>query len=89
MTATEARLASISGTRQMIADDQFSALVAALVECNVIPRDFMASALDRLADGLIAKARGELESEFVIYPAEAFDRARDLSAQAAQLRSRL
>lgn len=85
----EARLAAISGTRQMIADDQFSALVAALVDCKAVPYEFMASALDRIADGIIAKARGEMETDWLVFPAEAFDRARDLSAQAAALRARL
>jgi hypothetical protein len=85
---TEARLAAISGTRQMIADDQFAALVAALVECNAIPRDFMAAALERLADGLIAKARGQMETDWQVFSAECFDRARDLSAQAVALRAR-
>lgn len=88
MTAAEARLARISGTRQMIAEDSFAALVTALVDCKAVPREFMACALERLADGLISKARGELETDFAVYPAEAFDRARDLSVQAAALRSR-
>ncbi|WP_029581980.1 hypothetical protein [Bradyrhizobium sp. URHD0069] len=83
---TEARRAALSGTRQMIADDQFTALVALLVDCDVVPRCVMAHTLDRLANDLKAKAIGELQSEFQIYPPEIFDRARELSAQAAMLR---
>jgi hypothetical protein len=83
---TDARLAAIGGTRQMIANDQFSVLVALLIDCGAVPRNVMAATLDQLSDRLIAKARGDLETEWAVYPAEAFDRARDLSAQAARLR---
>jgi hypothetical protein len=85
MSPVEARLATIGGTRQMIADDQFNALVALLVDCGAIPRNVMAAALRGLADGLIRKARGELETEWAVYPSEAFDRARDLDRLAHQL----
>lgn len=81
-----ARTAQINGTRQMIADDSFAALVAVLVDCKAVPTNIMASVLDRLADHLVATARGDLESDFAVYPAEAFDRARSLCAQAARLR---
>jgi hypothetical protein len=81
------RLAAIQGTRQMIAEDSFAALVAVLVDCNAVPRTVMADALDGLANRLAAKARGELETEFVVHPAEAFDRSNGLSLQAAALRS--
>lgn len=86
-TNREARSAALAGTRQMIADDSFSALVSALVDAGAVPREIMAGTIQRLADGLISKARGEMESDFAIYPAEIFDRARDLSAHAAMLRS--
>jgi hypothetical protein len=81
-----ARHAALGATRQMIADDSFAALVAALVDCRAVPRNVMASVLDGLADKLIAKARGEMESDVIVFPSECFDRARDLSAQAAMLR---
>lgn len=85
-TNAAARVAALGATRQMIADDSFTALVAALVDCRAIPRDVMSDVLDRLADSFVAKARGDLESNVEIYPSEAFDRARELSAQAARLR---
>ena len=83
----EARTAAIQGTRQMIAEDSFTALVDVLVDCRAVPRTVMAEALDGLANRLAAKARGELDTEFVVHRAEAFDRARDLLQQAAALRS--
>lgn len=81
----EARTAALGGTRQMIADAQFAALVATLVDCRAIPANVMGAMLERLAENLIAKARGELESEFAVYPAELFDRARALRETAAAI----
>lgn len=86
-TSRDARTAALAGTRQMIADDQFSVLVAALVECRAVPREIMAGALERLADGLIAKARGAMETDFQLFPTELFDRARSLGAMAGALRT--
>lgn len=86
-TTLAARTAALGATRQMIAEDSFSALVAALVACKAVPRDAMADALERLADGLIRKARGEMETDVMVFPTECFDRARELSAQAARLRA--
>jgi hypothetical protein len=80
----DARLACIAGTRQMIAEESFGALVALLVDCRAVPKNVMAATLDRLSDHLIAKTR---DSEFEICPAEIFDRARDLSDRAAMLRA--
>lgn len=79
--------AAIAGTREMIREDEFGALVAALVDCNAVPKNVMAITLARLADGMIAKARGELETEWAIYPVELFDRAKKLDGLAAALRS--
>jgi hypothetical protein len=83
-----ARTAALGATRQMIADAQFGALVAALIDCNAVPHNVMAATLKRLADGLIAKARGEMETDRLIYPAEAFDRAREIHEMAVRLGGR-
>lgn len=85
MTPMEAKFASIGGTRQMIADDSFALLVALLVDCGAVPANVMSAALRGLADGLVRKARGELLTDWQLYPAECFDRARDLDAMAARL----
>jgi hypothetical protein len=85
MSELAARQAAIGGTRQMIGDDQFSMLVALLVDCGAVPRNVMAAALRGLATGLVQKARGELETGWSLYPAECFDRARGLDRLAAEL----
>lgn len=84
----EARRSALAGTRQMIGDDSFDALVGALTAANAIPNSLMASTLEKLADAMIAKARGEMESDYLVYPAELLSRARTLGETAAALRSR-
>lgn len=86
-TPTQARQAAIGGTRQMIHEDEFSVLVALLVDCGAVPRNVMAQTLRGLSDLMIAKARGQMESDFQIYPSEIFDRARSLGAMAAAFRT--
>lgn len=81
------RTAALAGTRQMISDDTFDALVNALTAANAIPAPLMASTLEKLADAMIAKARGEMESDFLVYPTELLSRARALGEAAARLRS--
>lgn len=85
MTPMEAKFASIGGTRQMIADDQFALLVAVLVDCGAVPANVMIAGLRGLADQLIRKARGELLTDWQLYPSEVFDRVRDLDRLAARL----
>lgn len=84
----EARQAALAGTRQMIGDDSFDALVAVLTSANAIPDSLMASTLEKLADAMIAKARGEMEADYMVYPAELLSRARTLGETAAALRAR-
>lgn len=72
----------------MIADDQFEALVAVLVDCGAVPACAMATVIRGLADSLIAKAKGSLHSDWQVYPAELFDRARNLDQLAAELSRR-
>lgn len=83
---TEARAAAIAGTRRLIAEDEFEALLELLIARRVCSREETAAMLDKLADRLILKARGILETEYEVYPTELFDRARALSVRAAHCR---
>lgn len=86
MMDLEARRAALAGTREFIHEKEFSALVGALVDCDAVPRDFMAATLSRLADGMTATARLETENGWEIYPAELHSRAATLREAAAALR---
>ena len=72
----------------MLNEDSFDALVSVLTTANAIPASLMASTLEKLADAMIAKARGEMESDWKVYPAELLSRAKALGEAAATLRSR-
>lgn len=82
-----ARQAALGATRQMLHEDEMAALTGVLVDAGVVSRALMAEALEALIQKLIAKARGQLASEYELYPSEIFERVRTLSAQAARLRS--
>ena len=85
MRPMEAKLAAIGGTRAMIREDEFALLTALLVDCGAVPANVMSAALRGLADGLVRKARGELLTDWQLYPAEIFERVRDLDRLAATL----
>lgn len=85
-TNLEARRAALAGTRQMMAEDEFEALTGALIRSGAVSRTLMADTLEALIEKLIAKARGEMETDYLIFPSELFQRVRDLSHQIAQLR---
>ncbi len=88
MRPVETRLASIGGTRSMIAQDEFATLTRLLVDCGAVPANVMSVALRTLSNQLIRKARGELETDYALYPLELFDRARELDRLAGCLGSR-
>lgn len=85
-TNRDARRAALAGTRQMMHEDEFSALTGALVDAGAVPKAIMTDALEALAQKLIARARGQLASEYELYPSEIFDRVRELHRLAASLR---
>ena len=70
----------------MLHDDEFGALTSVLIDCGAVPRAVMAEALEALIQNLIAKAKGNLATDFELYPAEIFDRVRELSQLAARLK---
>jgi hypothetical protein len=85
MSPTEARLACISGTRALIAHDEFATLTTLLVDCGAVPANVMAGALRGLAESYGRKARGEIETEWILCPAELHERAASLRAMAEEL----
>lgn len=84
----EDRLAAISGTRQMIAEASFDALVELLIEAGAVPTHMAADALHCLAQRLEREASGETDTDWMVVPAECLERAQSLTAQADALRAR-
>jgi hypothetical protein len=83
----EARRAAIGGTRQMIAEDSFDALVALLVDRGMVPRAVMADTLQKLADLMTDRARGNIASGYVLFAPEVFARAKVLASQSQSMRN--
>lgn len=85
MLTTEAKLAAISGTRAMIAQDEFFVLTEVLVRCGAVPKAVMAAAFQTLAGHFLGKASGEIETDWMVCPAELRERAATLRAMAGEL----
>lgn len=79
----EARAAALAGTRVLILEETFDALVGALIASGAIPQNAASVMLDHLAERFIAHSDGRLRSEFVIDRGELRDQAARLKLQAA------
>lgn len=78
----EARAARLAGTRMLLMEECFDALVDALIASGAIPQNAAAVMLDHLAERFIAHSDGRLKSEFAIDRSELLDQAARLRAQA-------
>jgi hypothetical protein len=82
----DARQAALAGTRQMMHEDEFEALASVLIGSGAVSKAVMCEALEALIQRLIAKARGQLATEFALYPAEIFERVREIHYLAERLK---
>ena len=78
MRPIEAKLAAIGGTRQMIAENCFDALINTLVETKVISATKIAIMLDRLAVNLGDVLSSPDDCPWVIDRSEMMDQVRRL-----------
>lgn len=74
-TTREGRRAALAGTRMLVLEEMFDALVAALVASGAIPQNAASVLLESLAERFIAHSQGELDSEWMVDPAELRDQA--------------
>lgn len=82
-TSTEVRRAALVGTRALVAEERFDALLAMLVATNVLSEEQVRAMARRLSERLTAHANGELESEWQVHPGELRIEAARLAARAA------
>lgn len=71
----EQRAAATAGTRMLIMEECFDALTAALIASGAIPQNAASVLLESLAERFIAHSQGELDSEWMVDPAELRDQA--------------
>lgn len=74
-TNREARQAALAGTRMLILENMFDALIETLVASGAIPQNAASVLLESLAERFIAHSEGAMESEWMIDPAELRDQA--------------
>jgi hypothetical protein len=87
----EARAAVLAGTRMLIMEECFDALVDALIASGAIPQNAAAVMLDHLAERFISHSAGDTDTGWAIDRDELFDQAvrlkirakRDVSASAS------
>jgi hypothetical protein len=82
------RSAALAGTRMLILEETFDALVDALIASGAIPHNAAAVMLDHLAERFIAHSAGKTNCEWEIDRNELLDQAARLRVQSA-IRKRL
>jgi hypothetical protein len=71
----KANRAALAGTRMLILEECFDALVDALIASGAIPVNAATVMLDHLADRFLDHAAGRLESDWQIHAGELQDQA--------------
>lgn len=74
-TNREARQAALAGTRMLILENIFDALIETLVASGAIPQNAASVLLESLAERFIAHSEKSLPTEWEIDPAELRDHA--------------
>lgn len=74
-TTREGRQTAIAGTRMLILENMFDALVEALVASGAIPQNAASVMLEHLAERFIAHSEGSLDSCWQVDAAELRDQA--------------
>ncbi|WP_454629625.1 hypothetical protein [Bradyrhizobium cenepequi] len=78
--------AALAGTRMLIAEESFDAMVQMLIDAGLVPKSCAAVMLDRLSARLLTHASGRTETHWAIRAPELIDQATRLSTKAATLR---
>jgi hypothetical protein len=79
--------AALAGTRMLIAEECFDAIVQMLIDSGAVPRSCAAVMLDRLSERLLLHASGRTDTHWGIRASELLDQAGRLSGKASSLRA--
>jgi len=79
--------AALAGTRMLIAEESFDAIVQMLIDSGLVPKGCAAAMLNRLSERLLLHASGRTETHWAIRAPELLDQAGRLSAKAVMLRA--
>lgn len=79
--------AVLAGTRMLIAEECFDAIVQLLIDSGRIEKGCAAVMLDRLSERLLLHASGRTETHWAIRAPELLDQATRLATKAAAMRA--
>ncbi|WP_092114225.1 hypothetical protein [Bradyrhizobium erythrophlei] len=79
--------AALAGTRMLIAEECFDAMLQMLIDAGLVHRSCAAVMLDRLSERLLLHASGRTETHWAIRTPELIDQATRLSRMAATLKT--
>ncbi|MEH2668009.1 hypothetical protein DXU07_00765 [Bradyrhizobium elkanii] len=79
--------AALAGTRMLIAEESFDAMLQMLIDAGLVPRSCAAVMLDRLSERLLLHASGRTGTHWAIRVPELIDQATRLATKAATLRT--
>lgn len=78
--------AALAGTRMLIAEESFDAMLQMLIDGGLVPKSCAAVMLDRLSARLLMHASGRTDTHWAIRAPELIDQATRLATKAASLR---
>lgn len=78
--------AALAGTRMLIAEESFDAILQMLIDSGLVPRGCAAVMLDRLSEKLLMHASGRTDTHWAIRAPELLDQATRFASKAAALR---
>lgn len=79
--------AALAGTRMLIAEESFDAMLQMLIDVGLVPKSCAAVMLDRLSERLLLLASGRLETHWAIRVPELVDQAARLATKAATMKT--
>ncbi|WP_253640051.1 hypothetical protein [Bradyrhizobium sp. USDA 4541] len=79
--------AALAGTRMLIAEECFDAMLQMLIDAGLVPRSCAAVMLDRLSEKLLLHASERTDTHWAIRKPELIDQATRLSTKAATLKT--
>lgn len=78
--------AELAGTRMLIFEECFDAIVQLLIDAGLVSKGCAAVMLDRLSGKLLLHASGKTETQWAIREPELLDQATRLATKAAVMR---
>jgi hypothetical protein len=87
MTDDDWKRAELAGTRMLIAEESFDAMVQMMIDAGLLSKGHAAVMYDRLSNKLLLHATGRTDTQWSIRAPELLDQATRLSTRALMIRN--